>query len=88
MFSFSEALIWLRLGKCLSRGLWKPNDVILFVHYPYAKEYTEEQLDSNVQFTPHFRKWNKTKKTIEIWEPNTQDLMGDDWFFYEEKSDK
>lgn len=86
--SFSEALIFLKNGRRLFRSSWNGKNLIVYYHFPKHPELTNEQMNCNTQIRPQFRIWDKDKKTVSSWVPSVSDILDDDWFVDEEKTNE
>ncbi len=82
--TFGEALIFLRIGKILSRGEWHCKNIGVYLYAPASSTMTNEQLSANSYIKPHFRIWDKDKKTVNSWLPSCSDILECDWMILED----
>ena len=82
--SFGEALIFLKSGKTLTRENWNGKNIGVYLYIPLSRSMTNEQLSANSYIMPHFRIWDKDKKTVNSWVPSISDILENDWMILDD----
>lgn len=82
--NFSEALHYLKDNRRMCRSGWNGKDLAVQKHFLTAKEYSGEELASNIIFQNFLIRDNE-RKIVNIWVPSISDIFAEDWMFYEEK---
>lgn len=77
--SFSEVLVYLKKGYVAYRNEWKSKKIIVYLHMPNSSTLTDMQLNENALINPHFRIWDREKKTVDAWVPSVPDCLSCDW---------
>lgn len=81
--TFGEALIFLKSGKSLCRGSWNGKNLSVYLFQPQTLSMSTEQLQANSYIMPHFRIWDKDRKTVNAWVPSVSDILENDWMIVE-----
>lgn len=90
VFSFGQALAYLKAGSKVTRKGWNGKD--MFVYYVPANEYPAER-GSNVQgmfahdLVPyrHYLALKTAQDDVATWSPSTSDALAEDWVLVKEK---
>ncbi|GAB3889943.1 hypothetical protein GCM10028803_00500 [Larkinella knui] len=94
MFSFSQALDFLKDGKCVARSGWngkgmfifqRPGDILAKDFIPRVKSLPEDvkeflvSQNRDIQFLPYLCMWSATGEVVNGWLASQTDMLAEDW---------